>query len=122
MPTYDYRCSDCGEEFHMFQHMSDEPVSSCRFCDGGVRRVIGPRMVMSDMAPYESIVTGEQVHGRRAHRDHLARHDLIEVGDQKPGWMKTYRESEFEQKLDWYRKKGVKPPENLRQIVDGETK
>ncbi len=42
MPTYQYRCSDCGVAFERFQHFSEEPVSVCPECDGAVRRVIHP--------------------------------------------------------------------------------
>lgn len=38
--------------------------------------------VMPDKAPYLSPMDGTVVSGRRAHRDHMLRHDVIEVGDQ----------------------------------------
>lgn len=41
MPTYDYKCEDCGHSFEVFQKMSDDPVSSCPKCNGKVRRLIG---------------------------------------------------------------------------------
>ncbi len=40
MPTYDYRCRDCGREFELFQRMSDAPTSSCSLCGGDARRLI----------------------------------------------------------------------------------
>ncbi len=40
MPTYEYRCDDCGCRFERFQKMSDAPVSVCPDCGGKVRRVI----------------------------------------------------------------------------------
>lgn len=39
-------------------------------------------MVMSDIQPYKSMVTGEMITSRSAHRDHLRRHQLIEVGNE----------------------------------------
>jgi len=41
MPTYDYRCDDCGHRFERFQKMSDAPVDACPECGGKVRRLIG---------------------------------------------------------------------------------
>ena len=43
-------------------------------------RTSGP-MVMPDIKPYQSVVTGEEVGGRRQHREHLRAHDLVEVGN-----------------------------------------
>ena len=41
MPTYDYKCNDCGYEFEKFQNMSDEPLKKCPVCNGNVKRLIG---------------------------------------------------------------------------------
>ena len=40
MPTYEYRCRDCGEKFDEFQGISDPPLTKCPFCGGGVDRLI----------------------------------------------------------------------------------
>ena len=40
MPTYEYRCRDCGEKFDEFQKISDPPLTKCPFCGGGVDRLI----------------------------------------------------------------------------------
>jgi putative FmdB family regulatory protein len=42
MPTYAYRCADCGHEFDAFQRFSDDPLRECPSCGGVVRRVIQP--------------------------------------------------------------------------------
>jgi len=41
MPTYDYKCRECGIIFEVFQKMSDEPIENCLECNGEVRRLIG---------------------------------------------------------------------------------
>lgn len=38
MPTYEYRCRECGEEFEKFQRMSDEPVADCPACGKAAER------------------------------------------------------------------------------------
>ncbi|MDP9364936.1 MAG: FmdB family transcriptional regulator [Chloroflexota bacterium] len=42
MPTYTYRCADCGNQFDAVQRFSDDPLRECPSCGGGVRRVIQP--------------------------------------------------------------------------------
>jgi putative FmdB family regulatory protein len=32
MPTYEYRCPQCGNDFEKFQKMSDDPVADCPAC------------------------------------------------------------------------------------------
>ena len=41
MPTYDYKCKECENEFEKFQQMTDKPVKKCPKCDGKVQRLIG---------------------------------------------------------------------------------
>ena len=41
----------------------------------------GP-MVIDDIAPYRSQVTGEMITSRSQHRDHLRQHGCVEIGDQ----------------------------------------
>lgn len=41
MPTYDYKCTKCGDTFEIFQSMKDEPIKKCIKCDGEVKRLIG---------------------------------------------------------------------------------
>lgn len=32
MPTYEYRCQNCGHEWEVFQSMKDDPVTECPSC------------------------------------------------------------------------------------------
>jgi putative FmdB family regulatory protein len=41
MPTYDYRCLDCGHAFEEFQSMTDEQLKVCPECGGSLKRLIG---------------------------------------------------------------------------------
>jgi putative FmdB family regulatory protein len=40
MPTYEYKCRDCGERFDEFQKITDPPLTQCSLCGGGVERII----------------------------------------------------------------------------------
>ena len=42
MPTYEYRCRDCGHTFDIVQKMSDEPLTHCPECGGALRKVFAP--------------------------------------------------------------------------------
>lgn len=41
MPTYDYKCQDCGHRFDHAQGFHEDPLEICPDCGGRVRRVIG---------------------------------------------------------------------------------
>jgi putative FmdB family regulatory protein len=38
MPTYEYRCPECGTDFEKFQKMSDEPGAPCPQCGAKAER------------------------------------------------------------------------------------
>lgn len=42
MPTYSYKCEECGISFERVQRFSDEPLKTCPECNGPVHRVICP--------------------------------------------------------------------------------
>ena len=46
-------------------------------------------MVISDIAPYRSMRTGEMIAGRAQHREHLRQYGLTEVGNE---WVEPKRE------------------------------
>jgi putative FmdB family regulatory protein len=39
MPTYQYRCVDCGSELETVQKFSDPSLTECPECDGTLRKV-----------------------------------------------------------------------------------
>jgi hypothetical protein len=42
-----------------------------------------PPMIMGDIAPYRSVITGEVIGSRSTHRAHLREHNCIEVGNER---------------------------------------
>lgn len=40
MPTYEYRCLDCGHQFEAFQSIQADPIRACPKCSGRVERLI----------------------------------------------------------------------------------
>ena len=39
MPTYQYRCSDCGSELEAVQKFTDAALTECPTCNGSLRKV-----------------------------------------------------------------------------------
>ena len=42
MPTYHYRCSECGHAFGFFQKFAEDPLTECPECGGPIRRIPQP--------------------------------------------------------------------------------
>ena len=41
MPTYAYRCADCGHAFDTYQQFSEAALTECPECGGKLRKVFG---------------------------------------------------------------------------------
>lgn len=39
MPTYQYRCTDCGTDLEVVQKFTDDALTVCPECDGNLRKV-----------------------------------------------------------------------------------
>ena len=46
MPTYVYRCQQCGTVLERRQSFEDSPLTECEVCSGQLRRVIQPVQVI----------------------------------------------------------------------------
>ena len=42
MPTYEYRCTKCGEHLEVVQSFKDAPLTECPTCGGELRKVYSP--------------------------------------------------------------------------------
>lgn len=53
MPTYEYKCSACGNTFERFHSMTADPVKTCPQCGGKVQRLIsgGAGIVLKGSSP-----------------------------------------------------------------------
>jgi putative FmdB family regulatory protein len=61
MPTYEYRCPQCGNEFEKFGKMSDPPVAECPGCQAQAQRKIsgGAGLVFKGSGFYITDYRGE---------------------------------------------------------------
>lgn len=53
-------------------------------------------LILPDIEPYESTITGEVISSRSKHREHLRIHDCQEVGDNIPKFLREKYEREGE--------------------------
>lgn len=81
MPLYEY-AHDCGERLEVVLPVSEHSTTRPCACGGVMRQVITAPHVMQDIEPYRSVVTGELIGGRHQHREHLKRHNLVEIGNE----------------------------------------
>jgi putative FmdB family regulatory protein len=42
MPTYEYRCTSCGQHIEAVQSFTDDPLTECGVCGGQLRKVFAP--------------------------------------------------------------------------------
>lgn len=42
MPTYEYRCKDCGQHLEVVQSFRDDPLTECPTCTGTLKKVFQP--------------------------------------------------------------------------------
>lgn len=41
MPTYEYRCKDCGHTFDAYQSFTDDALTECPECQGALKKLFG---------------------------------------------------------------------------------
>jgi putative FmdB family regulatory protein len=46
MPTYEYVCKNCGENFEVFQSFSDKPLKKHKTCGGQLQKVFHVRGIV----------------------------------------------------------------------------
>jgi putative FmdB family regulatory protein len=42
VPTYEYRCTACGQQIEVFQRITEDPLTTCGVCGGPLRKVFHP--------------------------------------------------------------------------------
>jgi len=83
MPLYDVVCVKCGKEEEVFRTIKEyDNLPSC--CGSKMQRELSAPAVIADIKPYKSTQTGEMIESRKKHRDHLKRHNLVELGNEMP--------------------------------------
>ena len=58
-------------------------------CHRKMERIITGGHSLPDIKPYKSMITGEMITSRSVHRDHLKRHNCMEIGNEIDAHMKS---------------------------------
>lgn len=99
MPIYLVKCPTCHSESEIYRSIAQmDDLPDC--CGKPMERQICAPMVVADIQPYKSQLTGEMIMSRSQHRDHLKSHGCVEVGNEpvkpkKTSWIeqKTQKET-----------------------------
>jgi hypothetical protein len=83
MPLYDAQC-ECGAVTEIVRSYADRDVPETCACGQAMKRVWLPSRVMRDIDGYQSPIDGKWVGSRSEHREHMKRHGVIELGNEKP--------------------------------------
>lgn len=83
MPIYTMQCQCCEHRQDIYRTIAkmndDLPVH----CEQPMQRAIVAPMVAADIQPYRSMCDGTMITSRSQHREHLRRHGVIEIGNEK---------------------------------------
>ena len=81
MPIYTIKCEKCGKLDDIYRSVANfDDLPEC--CGARMVRTLSAPIVMADIQPSRSMVTGEEIGSRSAHREHLKRHGLVEIGNE----------------------------------------
>lgn len=90
MPDIAFTCS-CKCLFGRYIRDHQPWVASCPLCGSEVKDAIGSAglthshlRLPGDQYDYISPQDGSHITSKRAHRDHLKRHNMVELGNEKP--------------------------------------
>ena len=89
MPTYEYRCRDCGHSFDIVQKMSDASLTHCPECGGELRKVFAPPAISFKGSGFYA--TDQRSKGKQATGSDRADKDKgdKDKGDKKDGSSET---------------------------------
>ncbi len=76
MPTYQYRCTECGRDLEVVQRFSDAALTTCPSCKGPLRKVFSAVGVVFKGSGFYS--TDNHTHGATAAATPASDHDSHE--------------------------------------------
>jgi putative FmdB family regulatory protein len=84
MPIYEYRCAQ-GHLTDAFRSVAARhDLELCATCGALASKAISrPAFAVGDIKGYRSTLDGKWIGSRSAHREHLRKHDVIEVGNER---------------------------------------
>lgn len=84
MPIYAMTCDSCGKEEDIYRSIAKMNDDLPHCCGEQMRRKICAPFVQADLPAYKSMVDGSMIDSRTKHKEHLKRHGMVEIGNEKP--------------------------------------
>lgn len=93
MPEIVFKCEPCKLLFSRYKRDGEAWDHHCPWCGECIHDGTGPHgegmkkshlRLPNDQYDYLSPIDGAHISSKRAHRDHLKRHGVIELGNEKP--------------------------------------
>jgi putative FmdB family regulatory protein len=87
VPTYQYACTECGEQLEKVQKFSDDPLTVCPNCSGRLRKVFSPvGIVFKGSGFYRTDSrTGPAAGGKDTSKDGTSKDGTSKDGTSKDG-------------------------------------
>ena len=73
MPYYDFRCNVCGDTLPIFRKIESRDFPEYHCAQAMNRLVTASQLVLPDLTPYVSPVSGKWINSRRQRNEELAR-------------------------------------------------
>ena len=83
MPTYEYRCPECGV-FDIIQSIKEEPLKDCPTCNSAISRIItgGTGFILDVHDTYYDVGLGMPITSKAHRRQVMRDRNLVEVGNE----------------------------------------
>lgn len=99
MPTYSYKCPECGLQFDRFLRLRDYEQPQTCTCGAVAAKQLSAPAVRGDYQAYDCPITGKRIEGRRQHEENLRLHGcrVLEPGEtQSARTNHSRQEAEFD--------------------------
>lgn len=84
MPKYDAKCNACGNIEEYSASWVERTTATPICCSLPMLAMFPAPRLTSDVPEYRSVIDGTRISTRSQHRDHMAKHGVVEAGDTRP--------------------------------------
>jgi putative FmdB family regulatory protein len=81
VPTYQYRCTECGHAFEQVQSFSDDALTDCPVCQGRLRKVFHSVGIVFKGSGFYRTDSREKASSEKADKQQSEKSDKPEKGD-----------------------------------------
>lgn len=100
MPLYALQCEQCGHQQDIYRSVAERNSDLPECCDKTMQRIITPLHVVEDVKPFMSPIDNKMVTSRKELREHCAKHDVVQIGNDRLPERKKWRPDKKEIRED----------------------